>query len=99
MPAPSPVLFSQPQAPLCSIFSRTVNASEIILWLLLPFILATKPIPHASCSKDGSYKPVNFFSFIHNYHSLFYKASQAQAIGIKLQCKVCFLLTVFKYCN
>ncbi len=57
MPAPSPVLFSQPQAPRCSIFSSTVSASEITWCDLLPLIFATNPIPQASCSKDGSYKP------------------------------------------
>ena len=58
IPAPSPVLASQPQAPRCSIFSRMVNASETILWLLLLLILATNPIPHASCSNSGRYNPM-----------------------------------------
>src|SRR5690349_22064060 len=58
IPAPSPVLFSQPHAPRCSIFSRMVNASEMIWWDLLLLILATKPIPQASRSKAGSYRPV-----------------------------------------
>ncbi len=50
MPAPSPVLISQPHAPRCSIFSRMVSASEIFDVIYCPFILATKPIPHESCS-------------------------------------------------
>src|SRR3954447_8693521 len=73
MPAPSPVLFSQPHAPRCSMFSNTVSASEIILWLLFPLMFATKPLPHASCSKEGSYNPAILFSFIHNSLCLFYK--------------------------
>ena len=58
IPAPSPVLFSQPHAPRCSIFSKMVSASEMIWCDLLPLILATKPMPHASCSNEGSYNPV-----------------------------------------
>src|SRR5690349_15538404 len=57
IPAPSPELFSQPQAPRCSIFSNTVNASAICWCDLLPLMLATKPIPQASCSYLGSYRP------------------------------------------
>src|SRR5579872_3732993 len=58
MPAPSPVLFSQPQAPRCSMFSRMVSASETIWWDLLLLMFATKPMPHASRSNSGLYKPL-----------------------------------------
>src|SRR5215207_929650 len=57
IPAPSPVLFSQPQAPLCSIFSSMVNASDTIWCDLLLFMLATNPIPQASRSNAGEYNP------------------------------------------
>src|SRR5260221_7765388 len=73
IPAPSPVLFSQPHAPRCSMFSRIVNASETIWCDLLLLIFATKPIPHASRSNSGAYNPLltismsrlDFFQFLH----------------------------------
>ena len=54
MPAPSPVFFSQPQAPRCSRFSSTWTACSTMSWDLRPWTSTTKPMPHASCSWRGS---------------------------------------------
>ncbi len=54
MPAPSPVLTSQPQAPRCSRFKRICSASCTIWCDLRFFKSAMKPTPHASCSYCGS---------------------------------------------
>src|SRR5262249_26574217 len=57
MPAPSPVFGSHPQAPRCSRFSRIWMALSTMSCDFRPVRLATKPTPHESCSKLGSYKP------------------------------------------
>ena len=57
MPAPSPVLASQPQAPRWSMLRSTSSASRRIWWLRWPLMCATNPTPHESCSNAGSYSP------------------------------------------
>src|SRR5512142_152483 len=57
MPAPSPVLGSLPLAPRCSRLRSTVSALATVSWLGSPDRSATKPTPHASCSKLLSYSP------------------------------------------
>src|ERR1051325_338084 len=57
IPAPSPVLFSQPQAPRCRRLTRMVMASRTIARDLRPLTLTTNPTPQASCSYRGSYRP------------------------------------------
>src|SRR5580658_7789738 len=57
MPAPSPVLASQPHAPRWFRLTRMVRASRIILWDFFPLMLTTKPTPQESCSYHGSYRP------------------------------------------
>ena len=56
-PAPSPVLVSHPRAPRWSRLHKTESACSTIWWDLRPLIWATKPMPQASCSLRGSYKP------------------------------------------
>src|SRR5271154_1674181 len=60
MPAPSPVLASQPQAPRWFRLTKMVRASRMILWDFFPLMLTTKPTPQESCSYHGSYKPCFF---------------------------------------
>ena len=57
MPAPSPVLTSQPHAPRCARFISTCSAWLTMACDLRPFMSTTKPTPQASCSCCGSYKP------------------------------------------
>src|SRR5262249_55972277 len=57
IPAPSPVLSSQPQAPRWSRFCNTVRACCTISCDFSPLMFTTKPIPQASCSKRGSSRP------------------------------------------
>src|SRR5262249_5236085 len=57
MPAPSPVNGSQPQAPRCTRLSRMETPFWTISCEVSPLMLATKPIPHESRSKRGSYNP------------------------------------------
>src|SRR3989442_12063634 len=57
MPAPSPELGSQPQAPRCDMFSSMSRASSTILCEALPLMWQRKPTPQESCSKRGSYRP------------------------------------------
>src|SRR5204863_8508620 len=57
MPAPSPVSGSQPQAPRCAKLTRISKPLSTISCEGRPAIFATKPIPHASCSFEGSYSP------------------------------------------
>src|SRR5262245_14765088 len=57
MPAPSPVFFSQPQAPRCSRLSRICTAPATTSWDLRPLRSTRKPTPQASCSYRGSYRP------------------------------------------
>ena len=54
MPAPSPVFFSQPQAPRCSRFTSTCTAWSTMAWDFRPCASTTKPMPQASCSWLGS---------------------------------------------
>ena len=56
MPAPSPVLASDPAAPRCSRLTRTVRASRTMACEGRPAMSTTNPNPHASCSVDGSYR-------------------------------------------
>ena len=57
MPAPSPVLASQPHAPRWLRFIRTWSACWMIVWDFRPLMSATNPTPQASCSNCGSYSP------------------------------------------
>src|SRR5436190_20148113 len=57
MPAPSPVLFSQPHAPRWFRFTRICSAWRTIQFDFLPLMLTRKPTPQESCSNCGSYKP------------------------------------------
>src|SRR3954463_9327418 len=57
MPAPSPVFFSQPDAPRCSRLKSTCNPLSTIECERLPAMSTTKPRPQASCSCRGSYNP------------------------------------------
>ena len=63
-PAPSPVFGLLPLPPRCSIFSSMDNASRRFWLVFEPLMFATNPIPHASCSSSGVYKPRLVFSFI-----------------------------------
>ena len=54
MPAPSPVLASQPQAPRCSRLISTWRAWRTIACERCPLAWTTKPTPQASCSWRGS---------------------------------------------
>src|SRR5262245_35207793 len=56
-PAPSESFGSQPTAPRCVRLRRTVRPCSTIECDFLPLMFATKPTPHASCSRDGSYSP------------------------------------------
>jgi len=53
MPAPSPVLASQPQAPRWLRLINTVRASRMILCDFLPLILTTNPTRKESCRTGG----------------------------------------------
>ena len=57
MPAPSPAAGSAPTAPRWRMLFRISRPSETMPRLLRPVMSATKPTPHASCSRAGSYKP------------------------------------------
>eukprot|EP00733_Pompholyxophrys_punicea_P000100 Pompholyxophrys_punicea_v1_NODE_14_length_6313_cov_26.358102.p4 type:complete len:106 gc:universal NODE_14_length_6313_cov_26.358102:1659-1342(-) len=60
-PAPSPSRASQPTAPRCVMLTTTsLTATRRISWLASPLMLQTKPTPHASFSKLGSYNPWAF---------------------------------------
>src|SRR6185436_6937575 len=54
IPAPSPVFGSQPQAPRCVRFWRTVRPFCTISCEGSPFTFTTNPTPQASCSMRGS---------------------------------------------
>ena len=54
MPAPSPVLTSQPHAPRCCRFISTWSACATIACDFRPLMSTTKPTPQASCSCCGS---------------------------------------------
>ncbi len=56
-PAPSPVFDSLPVAPRWARLSRMVSACSTIAWEGTPLIFTTKPVPQASCSYAGSYRP------------------------------------------
>ena len=58
IPAPSPLFTSNPVPPLCSIQPSIPNASIITECFLLPFKLATNPIPQLLCSKSERYNPL-----------------------------------------
>ncbi len=58
MPAPSPVLGSAPVAPRCSIRSSAFRPRSTTPCEACPRRCARKPTPQASCSKDGSYRPL-----------------------------------------
>ena len=60
MPAPSPVDSSALDAPRCIRFSSTCLPYSTMAWSGLPEMLTTAPMPHASCSNCGSYKPWDF---------------------------------------
>ena len=57
IPAPSPVLLSEPSAPRCAICSRTHSPCSTTEWYLFPLMLTTSPTPQASCSHSGRYNP------------------------------------------
>ena len=57
MPTPSPVLPSASLPARCSRCSTMVSASLTVWWLLRPWISTTAPMPQASCSNLGSYRP------------------------------------------
>src|SRR5437016_5992062 len=57
MPAPSPVSESHPQAPRCARLTRIWRPFRTMSWEAWPLIFTTKPMPHASCSFAGSYRP------------------------------------------
>jgi hypothetical protein len=54
IPAPSPVSWSQPQAPRCCRLRSNCRPLWTVEWLFRPSRCATKPTPHASCSNAGS---------------------------------------------
>ena len=54
IPAPSPVSGSQPQAPRCVRLIRIWSPCSMMSWDFSPRMLATKPMPQASCSLFGS---------------------------------------------
>jgi hypothetical protein len=54
IPAPSPVVTSEPLAPRCSMFSNAVRPIDTTSCERTPFMLQTKLTPQASCSFDGS---------------------------------------------
>src|SRR3954468_23558474 len=56
-PAPSESFGSQPTAPRCVRLRSTVSPCSTIVCDFLPLMCATKPTPHASCSREGSYSP------------------------------------------
>src|SRR5262245_46931437 len=56
-PAPSESFGSQPTAPRCVRLRSTVRPCSTIECDFLPLMCATKPTPHASCSREGSYSP------------------------------------------
>ncbi len=58
MPAPSPVLASQPQAPRCCRLISTWRPRAMTEWDRRPAMSTTNPTPHASCSNAGSYSPI-----------------------------------------
>ena len=57
MPTPSPVLPSASLPARCSRRSTMESASLTVWWLLRPLISTTAPMPQASCSNWGSYRP------------------------------------------
>ena len=57
MPTPSPVLPSASLPARCSSRSTMDSASSTVWWLLRPLMSTTAPIPQASCSNCGSYRP------------------------------------------
>jgi hypothetical protein len=57
MPAPSPARGSAPTAPRCSRLQRMLIASATIWCDFTPLMLAMKPTPQASFSRDRSYMP------------------------------------------
>src|SRR5271157_283870 len=59
-PAPLPVWGSHPQAPRCVRLIRISIPFRMMSWDFSPEMLATKPIPQASCSLRGSYRPCAF---------------------------------------
>ena len=56
-PAPSPVSGSHPQAPRCARFCRICRPFSTMSCEGSPLMLTTKPMPQASCSLAGSYRP------------------------------------------
>lgn len=58
LPAPSPLLASQPQAPLCDILTSISLASRTICLLAVFFKCATRPTPQLSFSSELSYRPL-----------------------------------------
>ena len=57
MPAPSPVSGSAPVPPRCARFSSTLSASTTIRCERAPLMFTSMPMPQASCSNCGEYKP------------------------------------------
>ena len=57
MPTPSPVLPSASFPARCSSRSTMHKASSTVWWLLRPLMSTTAPMPQASCSNCGSYRP------------------------------------------
>ena len=57
MPTPSPVLPSASLPARCSSRSTMDSASSTVWWLLRPLMSTTAPMPQASCSNCGSYRP------------------------------------------
>ena len=57
MPTPSPVRPSASLPARCSRCSTMVSASLTVWWLLRPWMSTTAPMPQASCSNRGSYRP------------------------------------------
>ena len=57
IPAPSPLHGSHPAAPRCVRFSRSSSPFSTMSCDFRPLACAMKPMPHASCSFAGSYRP------------------------------------------
>ena len=58
---PSPVLPSASLPARCSSRSTMLKVSSTVWWLLRPLMSTTAPMPQASCSNCGSYRPRVFF--------------------------------------
>ena len=57
IPTPSPVFPSASFPARCSRFSTIFRAFSTVVWLLIPLLLMTAPIPQLSCSNCCRYKP------------------------------------------